>query len=297
MERKTYTTTATITKSRTDGSGEFEALVYDPDAGDTDGIVITRAALESAVETFNRRGRDLVLRWSHDLSQPDAALGVITKVWLDGSRLIVRGKLDLGNDLSVRVYEGMLAGRINEFSISWSAPLDAGVERDGKLFIVGDIELIEVSAVAAGANRGTRLLSIKAATTEAAKLRETILAAVAPTKAPNGADVAAELRAHDARVKAARDQRERAAQASAALDRFRTSNPRPTVLVADPKMRVVRDDERDFADADAKRRALASVSAGVGETVDGGVRIERAARPKPKRDETFTTPVYQNRND
>jgi hypothetical protein len=87
-------------------------------------------------------------------------LGTITDVEVVGTTLVVRGKLDLTNPKSMRVYEGMLAGRINEFSVSWSVPAGGAYERDNVTFVTV-MELIEVSAVAAGANRGTRLVSVK----------------------------------------------------------------------------------------------------------------------------------------
>lgn len=154
--------TATLTKTPTDGSGTFEAIVYDPAAGDVDGIVITAEGMRRAVAMFHRRGRNLVLRWAHDKEDPDSALGTINDVRMSDGKLVVRGALDLQNGKSMRIYEGMLTGRINEFSISWASPPGGSHERDGLMF-VDDMELLEVSVVAVGANRGTRLLAVKSA--------------------------------------------------------------------------------------------------------------------------------------
>jgi len=137
------TTIFRITKAPTDASGKFEIVAYDRHAGDVDGRVFTLAEMQSAVRTFERRGRPLVLRWSHDMQDPDSALGIITRLWIDGGKLMAAGRFDLENPLSVRVYEGILTGRINEFSVGW---IDNGD---------GTIDLLEISAAAAGANRGT----------------------------------------------------------------------------------------------------------------------------------------------
>jgi len=278
--------TATIRKSPTDGTGRFEAIAYDATAGDVDGIVVTPAGIASAVRTFERRGRPLVLRWQHQIDHPDTALGTITRVWQDGSRLMVAGQLDLSNPLSQRAYEAMLTGRLNELSIAWQEYATGTERRDGVAYM-SDIELIEVSLVAAGANRGTRVTSVKSAPTEAANLRETILAAVAPTKAPNGADVAAELAAHETRVKAARAERDRRAAERAATESRREDIER-AVNHAVPVLNRF----GGIGDANDDERPERATTSNVGETVQGGPEIHRAFRPKPKREDTTTIPVY-----
>jgi hypothetical protein len=154
--------TAALTKSPTDGTGRFEAIAYDASAGDLDGVVITPAGIDKAVRTFAERKRPLVLRWQHQVNDPDTALGVIDRVWRAGPRLMVAGRLDLKNALSVRCYEAMLQGRLNELSISWFANPRGSAVRDGILY-ESDIELMEISLVAVGSNRGTLVTAVKTA--------------------------------------------------------------------------------------------------------------------------------------
>lgn len=144
--------TGRIVKAPTDADATFELVAYDPHSDDVDDIKLAPEYVATAVPNFTRRKRNLALRWQHDLRDPDSAIGVIDKVWVDAvERLMVSGHFDLTNDFAVKVWEGVLAGRINEASISWDTLPD------------GTMELLEVSIVSIGANRGTQVACAGAA--------------------------------------------------------------------------------------------------------------------------------------
>lgn len=156
-----HTSFAYLTKSPSDGSGRFEALVYS--AGeDIDGVFIDPSGVRSAVAAFQKRNRPLILRVQHS-ADPEAAIGLIDRVWSNsaGTELYIAGQLNLQSPVAQTVYENWLTlGDANEFSIAWAA--EDGYKADDGMHIT-QLELLEVSSVAMGANRGTRLISVKAA--------------------------------------------------------------------------------------------------------------------------------------
>jgi len=272
--------TAAITKSPTNGTGEFEAVVYDPAAGDVDGVVITVQAMKAAAATFVLRDRDLVLRWNHDRTDPDSALGVITDVKVSDGKLLIRGRLDLSNEKSVRVHEGMLTGRINEFSIAWTSPPDGFYESNGVVYIT-DMELTEISVVPAGANRGTRLVSVKSfpASAELARYARLIdeAAKIGPTVGQKVLERERQLLAE--RMAAERAAAVRAKEAREDIDRRSlalTFGPSRRVQVDPRTMRVIRSDDDD-REAVRRENELAAIQAREAERAEEAAAATRAA--------------------
>jgi HK97 family phage prohead protease len=158
---------AVITKAPTDGSGTFQALVStfggEPD---TDGDVIAEGAFAETISTayarrLERKGTNLwPVFWQHRYGDPRNAIGGVTAATEAPEGLLIEGKLDLSNPTAVDVYEGMLADRIREWSIGY-AVVRATKRGDG-VRVLHEVELLEVSAVVAGANRNTRTLAVKA---------------------------------------------------------------------------------------------------------------------------------------
>lgn len=144
MKTKARKLVTAYLKAGTDPDASFEIVAYDPHSDDIDDLPLAPAYVRTAPENFRRRGRNLALRWAHNMTEPNAAIGLIDRVWTDDlDRLMVSGRFDLDNNLALSVWEGVLFERITEASISWDTLDD------------GSMELIEVSIVSAGANRGT----------------------------------------------------------------------------------------------------------------------------------------------
>lgn len=70
---------------------------------------------------------------------------------------------DLDHEPAVAVYEGLLSGRLNEFSIGYAVTAEHREKsRDfGEYNVLDSVEVLEVSVVHAGANRFTRVLEVK----------------------------------------------------------------------------------------------------------------------------------------
>jgi len=160
-------TKARITKSPSDGSGRFVALVstfgLPPD---DQGDVIDRWAYERYIADAVARNRMPSVWWGHGYSDPQNAIGRITKMATTDEGLVVEGQLSLDNARALNVYEGMLRGAINEFSIGYIvlAEHKESSPQYGTYSVLTEVSLSEISVVYAGANRFTRLLDIKSNT-------------------------------------------------------------------------------------------------------------------------------------
>lgn len=76
----------------------------------------------------------------------------------------VKGAFDLGDSASAKVYRLVKGGCIRELSIAYDV-LDAGdvtLADDGKAYEVRDLDVVEFSFVAVGANRTTSAIAVKA---------------------------------------------------------------------------------------------------------------------------------------
>jgi HK97 family phage prohead protease len=158
---------ARVTKSPTDGSGRFVALVstFGPPPDDGGDIIspgaydgtITRAKVEHPRELWP-------VWWQHGYQDPANSIGIITDAATTSEGLLVEGRLDIDNsETAARVYEGLLDGRIREWSISFAVIREHDGEWDGKAaHFLDELELLEISSVVAGMNRFTRTLDVKA---------------------------------------------------------------------------------------------------------------------------------------
>jgi len=160
VEPRVKYATGIITKAPTDGSGTFTALVStfggDPDA---QGDVVDEGAFTKTIADWRGKGRFPPVFWTHGVEDPTNAVGVLTSMAETREGLVVDGKLNLAKDRAVSVYEGLLDGSIQEFSIGYSVH-EQFKDADGVNHLA-EVELLEVSIVVSGANRHTRLLSVK----------------------------------------------------------------------------------------------------------------------------------------
>jgi HK97 family phage prohead protease len=158
---------AAITRSPTDGSGQFVAMVspFGPPP-DITGDVVSAGAYSATImdATIRNPGALWTLWYNHQYEDPENAIGVITAAAETAEGLFVQGQLDLGNDRAVKVYEAMLAGTLREFSIGFGIVEKHWGELDGRPVRYLDVlELLEISVVWKGAAYGTRLVEVRSA--------------------------------------------------------------------------------------------------------------------------------------
>jgi len=158
---------AAITRSPTDGSGQFVAMVspFGPPP-DSVGDVITAGAYSATImdATVRNPGALWTLWWNHQYDDPENAIGVITAAAETSEGLFVAGQLDLENDRAVKVYEAMLAGTLRKFPIGFGIVETHWGELDGKpVRFLDELELLEISVVWKGAAYGTRLVEVRSA--------------------------------------------------------------------------------------------------------------------------------------
>lgn len=158
MDRTKYATLR-LTKTPTDGTGMFTAVVSTfGGAPDADGDIIAPGAYDQTIADWMTKGALPTLWWMHGYEDPLNAIGKLTDIRVEGDDLVVDGKLDLTNTRAQTVYEGMLTDKFNEFSIGYAVRAEQKVNGSN---LITDLELLEVSVVFAGANRNTRIVSIK----------------------------------------------------------------------------------------------------------------------------------------
>lgn len=155
--------TAQMKRTPTDGSGRFTALVSTfSSTPDSQGDIVLRGAYRDTIAEWARRPRKMALWWNHAYSDPGSAIGTVFAMRETEEGLVVEGMLNLSNAKAQHVYEGMLASTVGEFSIGYNvAPED--YETVGDVRYLRRVELLEISVVSMGANRETRLLSVKSA--------------------------------------------------------------------------------------------------------------------------------------
>jgi HK97 family phage prohead protease len=102
------------------------------------------------------------LWWQHDYSNPNAAIGIIERMYEAEEGLIIEAQLDLDHEPALAVYEGLLARRLKEFSIGFAIISE---HKEADYNVLDEVAILEASVVYAGANRFTRVLDIKTATT------------------------------------------------------------------------------------------------------------------------------------
>jgi HK97 family phage prohead protease len=155
--------TATVERSPTDGSGRFTAIVstFGPPP-DVQGDIIAPGAFLKSIVDWRARDMRPTVWWQHDYKNPSAAIGLVERMYETDDGLVIEAQLDLDHEPALAVYEGLLAGRLKEFSIGFAIIAE---HREGGFNVLDEVELLEVSVVYAGSNRYTRLIDIKTAST------------------------------------------------------------------------------------------------------------------------------------
>lgn len=233
----------------TDGSGYGTAIAYGWGAKDEE-PVFDRGGLY--VERL-----PLPLLWQHErgVGDIDTIIGRVTAERTTTEGWEIDFKLDLSaNELALKVYERMLSANDAQFSVGFAYDKKDLYEGDDGLVHLRRSEVIEVSVVTVGANRGTRLVSLKSAEARRVASRSAEAPAAPPLSKlkemyPDAWHEIEVARGRDAATKAKIARREAAHRY---LDDLYRMNPAPSQVVLDRRGRVVGGDE---AERDAARQA------------------------------------------
>jgi HK97 family phage prohead protease len=164
--------TATLRKVDTaSGEGAFTAIVstFGPPP-DTANDVIAHGAYDQTLADWRSRGDWPAVWWMHDYEDPNSAIGVLTGMHVIEQGLLVNGQLDMNHERSKIVFEGMMSGRIKEFSIGYAVTREH-YDNAADYNVLDVIEVVEVSVVFAGANRNTHIIDIKSDVVDESKGR------------------------------------------------------------------------------------------------------------------------------
>lgn len=156
-----------LTKSRYDAplkikavsdSGEFTAYGSVFGVEDSHGDVVVKGAFEKSLKAMKEKGRLPALLWQHKMSEP---IGVYTKVEEDDHGLYTEGRLLIDDDpLAKRAHAHMKAGSVSGMSIGYYLN-DYEYDKEKAVFILKEIDLIEVSLVTVPSNDDARVQDVK----------------------------------------------------------------------------------------------------------------------------------------
>jgi HK97 family phage major capsid protein/HK97 family phage prohead protease len=154
-------------KSADDASGTFTGLASVFDNVDSDGDIVRRGAFAKSLDS----GMPIPVIWAHKADDPRNYVGEVVSAVETNEGLEVTGQLDLGTEHGAAAYRNVKGRRVSGLSIGYlvrnAAKSAAGNE-------LTDLELVEVSIVARGANPAALIASVKSAgsgTTEALRTK------------------------------------------------------------------------------------------------------------------------------
>ncbi|WP_165384953.1 HK97 family phage prohead protease [Cryobacterium sp. SO1] len=146
-----------------DGLGIVTALVSAFHVVDSYGDVMMPGAFQKTLAAWAASGDQIPFLWNHDTSDPFNFIGDITKAEETAAGLLVEVQFDLENKKAHQVYRNLQSRRIKQFSIGYYLKASATSVRDGLAVLeLYEIDLLEASVTAYGANPETELLDVKA---------------------------------------------------------------------------------------------------------------------------------------
>lgn len=178
-------------------AGQFEALVSVFDNRDSYGDVIRKGAFAGTLAAWQEKGLPIPIYYSHRLDDPDMNIGHVVSAEETDRGLHIVGQLDLGMPKAETVYRLFKAGRLSQFSFSYSV-LDGSVETDPatdqEFNELRELDLYEVGPTPVGANSETELMAVK----DARYVAEDIARRVKAGKVLSAANLNALVSARDA---------------------------------------------------------------------------------------------------
>lgn len=144
------------------GEGKFTAVVSTFNVVDTQGDMMLPHAFDDSIANF-RAGKTIPILFSHNWTDPNANVGVITDMRQTDTCLEIDGQLDLSSPNGLQCFKLLKDGRVHEFSVGGEAWYDdVQTAPSGDLvWRITKFDLIEVSLCLKGANPETRLVSTK----------------------------------------------------------------------------------------------------------------------------------------
>lgn len=141
------------------GEGRIEgfASTYGGDP-DRQGDVVIRGAFARTLTEHKARGTFPAMLWSHQQERP---IGRWLAIEDDAKGLRVEGQFNLKTEAGREAFEHAKAGDVGAFSIGYLVP-DGGREYVGKgIWHLKQVDLAEISLVAAPANPNARVTAVK----------------------------------------------------------------------------------------------------------------------------------------
>lgn len=143
-------------KSADDDTGTFTGLASVFDNLDAHGDIVRPGAFAKSLES----GQPIPLLWEHQASDPRAYVGdVVTAVETDEG-LAITGRFDLDSEFGKSAYRNVKGRRVSGLSIGYAIRDSTKTAAGNELT---DLELVEVSVVARGANDRALVSSVKSA--------------------------------------------------------------------------------------------------------------------------------------
>jgi len=147
------------TKAQADGRITGWASTYGGEP-DRHGDIVTPGAFTKSLAEHRRRGTRPAMLWSHQMESP---VGNWLDFHDDPKGLRVTGQFNLKTERGREAFEHAKAGDVGAFSIGFTTP-EGGRRYLGKgVWALDEVDLVEISLVAAPANRNAVVTAVKAA--------------------------------------------------------------------------------------------------------------------------------------
>lgn len=146
--------------------GQFKALVSVFGNTDTYGDVVMPGAFTKSLKTWEDRGAQIPVIWSHDWQDPFSHVGTTVKAVETERGLEIIGEIppeeQEANPKAAQIYRLLKSGRVSQFSFAYDVVESSWGERDGReVYELKELDLIEVGPCLIGVNQETELLGIK----------------------------------------------------------------------------------------------------------------------------------------
>lgn len=129
---------------------------------DSYGDIVAKGAFEKSLAALKESGKSIPLLWSHQMSELDAYIGIITEIFEDEKGLKFTAKFDDTAEAQ-RIRQLYKDGRLSKFSFAYNTLDCAPVElEDGYVANeLRELDIFEVSCVLVPANSFAEVLDIK----------------------------------------------------------------------------------------------------------------------------------------
>jgi HK97 family phage major capsid protein/HK97 family phage prohead protease len=154
-------------KSVDDQTGTFTGLASVFDNLDAHGDIVRRGAFSKSLQS----GQSIPLIWAHKADDPRNYVGDVVEAAETDQGLQVVGKFDLGTEHGQAAYRNVKGRRVAGLSIGYAIRNAVKTAEGNELT---DLELVEVSIVARGANDRALVTSVKADTWPTAPIRRAL---------------------------------------------------------------------------------------------------------------------------